>query len=156
MPSKLTFALILSTSLLTACSNPFSTKPTPDPAPVNTPPVTNVPSQPTTPPPSTPSYSADAQVLMSQAPHTYTLQVMGAQNASNITTFKNRYPGYRFYQIQSSLNGQPWHVLFYGIFNSKTEAENAKRSLPPAVQQNKPFPKSMAEVQAQISRGSVR
>jgi septal ring-binding cell division protein DamX len=64
-----------------------------------------------------------------------------------VMNFKNRFPGQTFYQIQTMRNGKPLHVLFQGIYNSETAANQAKRSLPEG------WVRSLGSVQQQIRSG---
>lgn len=160
MLNKTYSSLVLGTgvALLSACSTTQQQDPAPvveAPPPVVTQPVDPLPPvQPAQ--PVTPGFSQQEQYLLSQSPSAYTIQVLGAHSTETVDKFINRFPGYNFMQIQSSLNGQPWHVLFYGVYNSQNEARRALSALPSSIRQNSPWVRQVRGVQDQISSGRVR
>ena len=158
MLQKKYLSLILGTgvALLSACSTTQQS----EPAPVMAPPVQTLPPVESLPPaqtiPAAPALSQQEQYLLSQSPNAYTIQVLGAQSMQTISNFVSRNAGYNFMQIQSSLNGQPWYVLFYGVYNTQNEAKRALSGLPSAIRQNSPWVRQLSGVQTQINSGRVR
>jgi len=88
--------------------------------------------------------------LRQQNPNAYTIQILGVHdrlilkkfiekhNNKNLATFKTRY------------RNKNWYVLIYGIYPTRSQANQALATLPASLQENKPWLRSFASVQKAI------
>ncbi len=91
--------------------------------------------------------------LLAVNPDHYTLQLIGLSNKQALDAFisRNKLSGNVGY-YQSHLQGKEWYVLLYGEFTSPQEAKVALQQLPQAVRDQKPWVRTMANVQASIRK----
>ncbi len=91
--------------------------------------------------------------LKTQRPGDYTLQILGGRREAAIRQFAaaNRLEGPSTI-LQTSRDGKPWYVLLYGAYPSRAAASQALAQMPATVRAAKPWPRSIATVQAEIAK----
>lgn len=97
--------------------------------------------------------NAEAVLMALEAKH-YVLQVAGARNLDSLSRFRDALP--RQYQgliYQRQLKGKPWYVLVLGDFDDPKSAKAEIAKLPKTIQNQRPWAKSVASVQAEIKAG---
>jgi DamX protein len=97
--------------------------------------------------------SRDNIWLKTQRPGDYTLQIMGGRREAAIRQFAaaNRLEGPSAI-LHTVRDGKPWYVLLYGAYPSRAAASQALAQMPAAVRAAKPWPRSIATVQADIAK----
>lgn len=95
----------------------------------------------------------DERWLLNRPAEHYSIQILGGSRLDALTAYAQ--------QMAASLKGQPlaytqsqrrggsWFTLFYGDFASREEAQQALAALPPAVQSNTPWIRTMQSIQQQ-------
>lgn len=82
----------------------------------------------------------------------YLVQVLGTRTRSKAEALVKQYgQGYRYFVKQH--DGKPLYVITYGSFSSRKAALEAMKGLPQALQSGKPWARSLASVQQEISQG---
>lgn len=131
------------------------------PAPRTAPAAPAVPHQakrgPTHPPAGKPAAGGkvkDAAWVLDQDPKHFTMQLMATQAPATVQRFVQRHPADsgKFAQFQTESRDKTWHVLVYGQFTSRTEAEARAKRLPPGLHGVKPWIRPFKDVQAGIRR----
>lgn len=91
--------------------------------------------------------------LKAQRPGDYTLQIMGGRRAAAIRQFAaaNRLEGPSTI-LRTMRDGQAWYVLLYGAYPSRAAASQALTKMPTTVRAAKPWPRSIATVQAEFTK----
>lgn len=105
----------------------------------------------TTSSPQSNSESAVAGWVKGMAPSHYTLQLLGGANKDAIQEFVKANGSYRkmgYFETQH--DGKPWYVVVYGDFASRAQAVAAVDQLPNQLRSSKPWPRSAADIQAQM------
>lgn len=86
----------------------------------------------------------------SQAPGNYVVQILGTSSEATAQAYVKAQGGdYRYFK--KNLQGKPLYVVTYGSFSSRDAALNAIKSLPAKVQAGKPWPRTVASVQQELS-----
>jgi DamX protein len=95
----------------------------------------------------------DSPWLQNQHPDDYTLQIIGGQREASIRQFAaaNRLEGQSAI-LKTARDGKVWYVLVYGAYPSRAAASQALAQLPAKVRAAKPWPRSIATVQADIAK----
>lgn len=76
---------------------------------------------------------------------------MGSRSESNIQALVREGGGeYRYFKKMHQ--GQPLYVLTYGSFATRDAAQAAVKTLPAKLQANKPWPRTLASIQQEMSR----
>lgn len=98
------------------------------------------------------NYTADEKYLLSLPPHDYTLQVLGSYNVSDLTKLMqtNNLQG-KAYIFHTYYMGKDWYVLVYGTYTTETQALQAMKNMPKALQESKPWVRQLADVHAAIN-----
>lgn len=79
----------------------------------------------------------------------YTLQLFGTRSQTRAKAFiRGHGAGYRYFAKQ--LNGEPFYVVTYGLFDDHDAAVAGLKSLPSEVQATKPWPRSLASIQQEL------
>ena len=93
------------------------------------------------------------RVLLAADKDNYTLQLMGSHNINRITNFiaQQKNPE-RFYYFSSNHMGKRWYVVVYNSFRSKQQAQLGISELPPNLQDQKPWVRSIAGIQLDIKK----
>jgi len=85
-----------------------------------------------------------------QAPGNYVVQILGTSNESAAQAYVREQGGeYRYFK--KTLNGKPLYVITYGSFANRAAADAAIKNLPAKVQAGKPWPRTVASVQQDLS-----
>jgi septal ring-binding cell division protein DamX len=93
--------------------------------------------------------------LVEQAPDQYTLQILGVHNEAALKKFvKTRGLEDDSAYFRRRLRGKDWFVLLYGSYPDAQAARRAISELPASIRRHKPWPRSMAAVQAEIASRS--
>jgi DamX protein len=91
--------------------------------------------------------------LLSQHPDTYTIQVLGAHDPSTLKTFLRHHSLKNIALFKTEYRQRDWYVLLYGVYPDQSQAMLALQSLDMDLRQaTRPWPRSMANIQAQIKR----
>ncbi|OUD15328.1 AAA family ATPase [Thioflexithrix psekupsensis] len=91
--------------------------------------------------------------LLSQHPDTYTIQVLGAHDPSTLKTFLKHHSLKNIALFKTEYRQRDWYVLLYGVYPDQSQAMLALQSLDMDLRQaTRPWPRSMANIQAQIKR----
>ncbi|WP_407314463.1 AAA family ATPase [Pseudomonas sp. nanlin1] len=86
----------------------------------------------------------------SQAPGNYVVQILGTSNEASAQTYVREQGGeYRYFK--KNLQGKPLYVITYGSFSTREAALAAIKNLPAKVQAGKPWPRTVASVQQDLS-----
>jgi septal ring-binding cell division protein DamX len=133
-----------------ATESPPSSASAPPPAP---PPVTrpSVASRPAPAAAAPVSGGRDAGWILGQSAARYTLQLVSLSSPTRVREFidlqsdKSRFATYRLQR-----NGQLFHVVVYGSFASKAEAETAAARLPPSAGAVEPWIRTFGQVQESV------
>ncbi len=89
--------------------------------------------------------------LLQQRPASYTLQLIGLQNAQGIPRFIQRHSLVsKAAYFRTSHNGSPWFVVLYGVYPDRAAAVKARASLPPPLRSSDVWPRSFDSVQQEI------
>lgn len=124
---------------------PAAPKPVVAPAPAPAPAPEPKPAQPAAP------SSAASNWYAQQPGSRYALQVVGSRSESNIQALVREGGGeYRYFKKMHQ--GQPLYVLTYGSFATRDAAQAAVKTLPAKLQANKPWPRTLASIQQEMSR----
>ncbi|VAW95169.1 hypothetical protein MNBD_GAMMA23-481 [hydrothermal vent metagenome] len=91
--------------------------------------------------------------LWSQDPRHYTLQLLGGQNDKNIQQFIRKYKlkGKAVY-FYTRHNQRNWYALVYGSYKNRTDALQAIKKLPPALQKTSPWARSFASIHKDLDQ----
>lgn len=85
----------------------------------------------------------------------YTLQVIGVSNLPALKRFMATHQlGSKASYYQTKFRNKDWYVLVYGEFATPAEARAAVKDLPKAVQNLKPWPRTIANVQESMRQKS--
>jgi DamX protein len=93
----------------------------------------------------------DAGWILGQSAARYTLQLVSLSSPTRVREFidlqsdKSRFATYRLQR-----NGQLFHVVVYGSFASKAEAETAAARLPPSAGAVEPWIRTFGQVQESV------
>lgn len=89
----------------------------------------------------------DKAWLGAQAADHYTMQVLGSYSESTARSFIERSGLPSLIYVQSLYKGQPWYVVLYGNFETKSQATKAKADLPSVIAKEKPWIRSFSGLQ---------
>jgi DamX protein len=89
--------------------------------------------------------------LATQSGGNYTLQLLASRKEQAILDFiEQRNLSNNAAYFQSEKKGETWYSVVYGVYDNRTAAEQAARSLPNTLSDVKPWIRSMKSVQADI------
>ena len=78
------------------------------------------------------------------------MQILGTSSEATAQAYVKAQGGdYRYFK--KNLQGKPLYVITYGSFSSRDAALNAIKALPAKVQAGKPWPRTVASVQQELS-----
>jgi DamX protein len=127
------------------------------------PPVASRPVAPPPPPqvseprPAPPRYRFDESRLLALAPEQALLQLMASSSDTKLREFaRTQAAGVTTLIFEARRNGKPWFVLVAGPYADMAAARTAAARLPSLLQQQKPWPRSVASVQADIRAAHQR
>ena len=102
--------------------------------------------------PKKPQLAKDEQTVMSWRSSDYSLQVMAMASATSIKQFMGRQPNREsLYLISLKKQGDPWHVLLAGPYDSKDNARSAIKSLPSEQIKAGPWAVQVSDIQQKIT-----
>lgn len=128
-----------------APAKPVAETPKPAPKPVAERPAPEQKQPP--PPPQKPAESADAAWLRSQPREHYVLQLYASTDMASVKKFLHDYHlGDKARTVATRHSGKRWYVVLYGSYRDRAAAARASATLPPRIQQLKPWPRSIAAV----------
>ncbi|GGE46554.1 hypothetical protein GCM10007421_20960 [Halopseudomonas oceani] len=138
--------------------------PQPEPAPQSQPAPEPAPTQATVPTPAPPVSRAEADepatVSAAGGPHRsdwyrarsgseYVVQLLGTRSEQAARSFVSKHPGVQDVgYFETTHQGAPWFVVTQGIYSSRQAAQAGVSSLPAALRDSKPWPRSIADIQA--------
>lgn len=87
----------------------------------------------------------DVVWLLNQKPNDYVIQLIGAKEQATINVYLNKLKGERdnIIQIDTTNNGEAWHILIYGHYQSRLQAVTAIEKLPDAAKKLSPWPRTV-------------
>lgn len=94
--------------------------------------------------------TADERELLGWSKKQYALQLLGAGSTSTVTKFRQQAGGAKLYTYRTDLNGKPWYIVVTGPYPSRLAATAAAESLPPTLRNQKPWPRAVKNIQADI------
>lgn len=95
--------------------------------------------------------TADERALLALPGKQFLLQLMGAESKATVDKFAaGAARGVKLYTYRTELRGKPWFIVLTGPYADKSAAQAAIAKLPPAVQKQQPWPRSAANIQADI------
>lgn len=101
-------------------------------------------------PAAAPAAGAGGGWYASQSPGKYVVQILGTSSEATAQAYVKAEGGdYRYFK--KNLQGKPLYVVTYGNFSSRDAALNAIKALPAKVQAGKPWPRTVASVQQELS-----
>lgn len=104
---------------------------------------------PATPAPRAVSQAAGGDWYASQPAGNFTLQILGSRSETSARNFVREH-GDQYHYFSKQHQGKPLYVVTYGSFASRSAAQQALAALPAAVRAGKPWPRSLADVRAEI------
>lgn len=105
----------------------------------------------------TPALNADESALLEFPSSQYVLQLMGAESRATVDKFaKGAGKGLKLYAYRTQLRGKPWFIVVTGPYSGKNAAQAGVAQLPEAVRKQQPWPRTLANVQADIRAHSGR
>ena len=91
--------------------------------------------------------------LWSQDPRRYTLQLLGGRNDKSIQAFIRKYKlRDKAIYFHTNHNQRNWHALVYGSYNNRSEALQAIKNLPAAIQKTSPWARSFASIHKDLDQ----
>ena len=95
----------------------------------------------------------DEKWLMDRDPTHFTIQIVGLRHPAEMSEYIRPFKKYgQFYVYQRVLKGESWYFLVTGDYHNADLARDALKKLPLALQKAKPWIKTFAVVQGQITR----
>lgn len=93
----------------------------------------------------------DERALLGWSPKEYALQLLGAGSSDAVRKFVQQPHGdAKLYIYRAELNGKPWYIVVTGPFADRNAAMKAADTLPPALRAQKPWPRAMKNIHADI------
>lgn len=96
--------------------------------------------------------TADERELLGWSNKQFALQLLGAGSAATVTKFRQQAGGAKLYTYRTDLNGKPWYIVVTGPYPSRNAATAAADALPPALRNQKPWPRAVKNIQADIKQ----
>ncbi len=91
--------------------------------------------------------------LWSQDPRHYTLQLLGGRNDKNIQQFIHKYKlKDKAVYFHTRHNQRDWYALVYGSYTNRSEALQAIKKLPAALQKTSPWARSFASIHKDLDQ----
>jgi len=91
--------------------------------------------------------------LWSQDPRHYTLQLLGGRNDKSIQEFIRKYKlRDKAIYFHTNHNQRNWYALVYGSYNNRSEALQAIKNLPAAIQKTSPWARSFASIHKDLDQ----
>lgn len=99
------------------------------------------------------SYNQNAKdSLLTLPSQHYTYQLLGTRSRKNADRFMKKYKslGNDWWVYRGMFKGSPWHVVLYGQFKTKIDAEKVKNTFPKSLQSQKPWLRKFESIQKEI------
>lgn len=97
--------------------------------------------------------TADERELLSWSNKQFALQLLGAGSSATVAKFmRQSTDATKLYAYQTELNGRPWFIVVSGPYASRNAATAAAETLPPALRNQKPWPRAMKNIHADIKQ----
>lgn len=96
--------------------------------------------------------TADERELLGWSNKQYALQLLGAGATATVTKFVQQAGGAKLYTYRTDLNGKPWYIVVTGPYPTRNAATAAADTLPPALRNQKPWPRAVKNIQADIKQ----
>ncbi|WP_368884583.1 SPOR domain-containing protein [Providencia vermicola] len=96
-----------------------------------------------------PVYNLGGELRTASALH-YTLQLGSASSPSGLYDQARRHKLSNYLVYETVRNGRQWYVLVYGEFANLSSAKRALKTLPAAIQRDKPWVRSLRHVQSEL------
>lgn len=94
-------------------------------------------------------------LLLNRKPENYTIQILGMQDEHKLKAFMNQsILKSKMSSYKTHREGKDWHVIVYGDFATKQQAEEALLKLPQDILKNKPWIRTVRDVQGAIRADS--
>ncbi len=91
--------------------------------------------------------------LWSQDPRHYTLQLLGSRSDKNIQQFIRKYKlKDKAVYFHTRHNQRNWYALVYGSYKNRSDALQAIKKLPPALQKTSPWARSFASIHKDLDQ----
>lgn len=95
--------------------------------------------------------SADERRLLALPDQQYVVQLMAGYSREKVTGFiGSAGGGVKVYYFESRLQGKPWYVAVTGPYPDRAAASAAITRLSPALRKEKPWPRSVSTIQADL------
>lgn len=122
-------------------------KPPPTPKPVPKPVPAKPVAKPVTPPPKPVAKPYDSQHVLAQPAQNYVVQLFGSREQQAAQRFVTQHAlGGRAAVVRTMHNGQPWYIVSYGNYASRSEANRAAAALPAPLAALKPWPRPISSL----------
>lgn len=93
----------------------------------------------------------DKNWLLQQSSETYTIQLLGAYDATLLQKFYSTYPLAQLAVFQTRYQNRDWYVLVAGIYANREQAQQGLDALPSELKrETQPWIRSIATIQGQI------
>lgn len=95
--------------------------------------------------------TADERELLGWSNKEFALQLLGAGSSATVAKFAQQAGGAtKLYAYRTDLNGRPWYIVVTGPYPSRNAATAAAETLPAALRNQKPWPRAVKNIQADI------
>jgi DamX protein len=142
---------------LAATKSAPATTPKPAVAKAAPPPAVRKPAPPPEDAGSAPTFSADERELLALPSQQFMLQLLGAESRATVDKFAaGAGRGQRLLTYRTQLRGKPWFIVLTGPFPSRAAAQAAVEKMPETLRKQQPWPRSVANVQADIRAHAKR
>jgi DamX protein len=95
--------------------------------------------------------TADESELLAAPADQFMLQLLGAESAATAAKFiADRANGLKLYAYRTRHKERPWNIVVVGPYADRNTALAAVAKLPPGLSSQKPWPRSLSSVQAEI------
>ena len=97
------------------------------------------------------AYTAAEQSLLSEKAGSYTLQLIGVHESKAAEAFITRNNlGDQAKYFRTTMKGRDWYSVVYGVYRTRGEAEQAKKTLPSTLKIKDIWPRTLGSVQEAI------
>ncbi len=103
------------------------------------------------------AFDSDERALLALPAQQVMLQVIGAEARASVDKFAaSAGKEVKLYVYSTRLRGKPWHIALTGPYADKNTAAAAVQKLPEAIRKQQPWPRSIANIQADIRAHSAK
>lgn len=90
--------------------------------------------------------------LLRQKPNAYTLQILGVHDRLTLNKFLTQHPLNEIAMYKTTFQNKDWYVVLYGIYPNRSQAEEARKTLPTSLRETQPWIRSLASVHNSINQ----